>query len=246
MGYTTNFFGSFQLDRKLLPEHEAYLNEFSGTRRMKRNASLTENMPDPIREAVGLPIGEEGEYFVGANIGVDPTNVWDLYGQKRTDDIVDYNTSPKNQPGLWCQWVPSEDGTAIEWNESEKFYDYIEWIEYLVKHFLGPWGYKLSGIVQWRGEESDDRGVITIKDDEVRVQKGLIDQQEAPLQQEAFLIICKDTKGKARGIEKSTMQIFMDRREADKTLATSSMFSEVVRSHFNVTRCLVEVCDDSD
>lgn len=32
---------------------------------MKRNAELTAKRPDPVREAVGLPVGPEGCYFVG-------------------------------------------------------------------------------------------------------------------------------------------------------------------------------------
>jgi hypothetical protein len=34
--------------------------------------------------------------------------------------------------------VPSEAGTAIEWNESEKFYDADKWMAYLVDTFLKP------------------------------------------------------------------------------------------------------------
>ena len=51
------------------------------------------------------------------------------------------------QPGLWCGWRPNEDGTVIEHDGGEKFYDYTEWIQYLVHHFLEPWGYKLNGDV---------------------------------------------------------------------------------------------------
>jgi hypothetical protein len=32
---------------------------------MKRDAEKASKLADPVREAVGLPIGTEGEYFVG-------------------------------------------------------------------------------------------------------------------------------------------------------------------------------------
>jgi hypothetical protein len=41
--------------------------------------------------------------------------------------IIDHNYPPENQPGLWCQWIPNEDGTAICWDGGEKFYNSIEW-----------------------------------------------------------------------------------------------------------------------
>lgn len=159
MGYTTDFKGSFELSRPLAPEHDAYLKQFSETRRMMRNESLVAQMPDPVREAVGLEVGPQGAYFVGAP---------GFAGQDRTEDIVDYNEPPRDQPGLWCQWVPNDEGTAIVWNEAEKFYNYVEWLEYLVKNFLSRWGYQLNGKVIWQGEETSDSGVIYVKNNQIK------------------------------------------------------------------------------
>lgn len=52
-------------------------------------------------------------------------------------------------PSIYCQWVPAEDGTGLEWDGVEKFYYYTEWLEYLVAHFFKPWGYVLNGSVEW-------------------------------------------------------------------------------------------------
>jgi len=82
------------------------------------------------------------------------------------DEIDENNPEP---PGIWCQWVPSEDGKTIEWDENEKFYDYIEWIQYLLKHFLIPWGYILNGKVIWQGENMCDRGKIEIDNNLVTI-----------------------------------------------------------------------------
>lgn len=41
-------------------------------------------------------------------------------------------------PDLWCQWVPSDDGTQVKWDGGEKFYYYTEWMKYLIHHFLMP------------------------------------------------------------------------------------------------------------
>lgn len=163
MGYTTDFSGEFKLNKPLAPEHKAYLERFMNTRRMKRNATLTSKRPDPLRKATGLPIGEEGAYFVGAK---------GEYGQEwNSPDMINSNSPPNGQPGLWCQWMPNEEGTAIEWNGGEKFYRYIEWLKYLIKHFLKPWGYILNGRVTWQGESDDDVGVIIARGNAVRTGK---------------------------------------------------------------------------
>ena len=74
----------------------------------------------------------------------------------------------KGMPGIWCDWVPNNDGTAIEHNDGEKFYNYIEWIEYLIETYLKPWGYVIEDSeVTWNGEESDDLGTIYVKENKV-------------------------------------------------------------------------------
>lgn len=167
MGYTTYFDGQFTLDRPLNQEHHAYLTAFASTRRMTRDAKLAEARPDPLRAATGLPVGEEGGYFVGGGRdGLTLVEVvlsaGDFRGQEHTSDVVDYNCPPSGQPGLWCQWIPTDDGTAIVWDDNEKFYYYIEWLQYIVEHFLTPWGYTLSGEVAWNGEEPADFGKIVV------------------------------------------------------------------------------------
>lgn len=155
---------------------------------MKRDPKKASLLPDPLREAVGLPIGPEGAYYVGA----------DRFdgGPGADDSVLDYNHPPGDpgmqhggdfmddfniylvereeardngaQPGLWCQWVPSEDGTSIIWDDGEKFYEYTRWLVYLIENFLKPWGYILNGEVNWHGEESSDQGCIFVKNNEVR------------------------------------------------------------------------------
>ena len=39
----------------------------------------------------------------------------------RGPDVKDYNRPPQGQPGLWCDWTPTDDGSAIRWNGTEKF-----------------------------------------------------------------------------------------------------------------------------
>lgn len=154
MGYTTYFNGELSITPALSPEQVAYLQKFSTTRRMKRDATKAEKLKDDLRMAVGLPIGVEGGYFVGAG---------GFAGQGIDGSVIEYNSPPSGQPGLWCQWTVSDDGEQLMWDEGEKFYCYDAWLVYLVEHFFKPWGCELEGEIIWDGENSDDKGVIYAK-----------------------------------------------------------------------------------
>ena len=152
MGYTTIFDRTFKLNKRLLDSEAIYLLEFSRTRRMKRNPAILQSIPDPARAAVNLPVGEEGCYFVNQK--------WD---EDSEVSVVNHNRPPKTQPGLWCKWIPTADGGGIKWSGAEKFYDYVEWLQYIINNFLKPWGYVLRGEVNWQGEREEDVGMILVE-----------------------------------------------------------------------------------
>lgn len=53
-------------------------------------------------------------------------------------DVDRYNRPAPGQPQLWCQWVPCWDGCCLSFDGHEKFYAPIEWMRYLIDHFLRP------------------------------------------------------------------------------------------------------------
>ncbi|KAF2077189.1 hypothetical protein CYY_001510 [Polysphondylium violaceum] len=160
MGYTTDFTGSFTLTPPLNQAQVDYLKAFSESRRMERSELKCKDVADPLREAVGLPVGEEGCYCVFS--AADGNN-----GQTFDPTITDFNRPPKSQPGLWNQWLPNDEGTEIKWNGFEKFYNYIEWMDYINQNFLKPWGITIDGYISWAGEDSEDKGVLEAKQGEI-------------------------------------------------------------------------------
>lgn len=151
MGYTTDFCGEFKLNKKLSPKRHDYLNRFNETRRMARK--------------LPTKYGVEGEFYAPKDSA--------QFGQEQTPDIISYNCPPKTQPGLWCGWRPTQEGMGIEWDGGEKFYNYIEWLQYIVTNFLAPKGYILNGEVTYQGEDSADFGKIVVKDNEIKVLRGI-------------------------------------------------------------------------
>jgi hypothetical protein len=199
MGYTTDFNGFLNFSRPLTEQEKNYINSFSDCRRVKRNVNklmemyngeygypfVTGNTPEEI-------YGIDGEYFI---------NDTDWRDIDKDKSIIDYNCPPgqigfdeqkelgwdtrwkenqrlikegKCSPGLWCQWVVTDDGTELEWDGGEKFYNYVEWLKYLINHFFNRWGVKLNGEIEWEGEDSDDRGMIVVKDNVVKTKRGRI------------------------------------------------------------------------
>jgi hypothetical protein len=259
MGYTTDFYGEFALDEALTPAQVAYLAAFARSRRITFDEAKVAELPDPLREAVGLPVGPDGAYVVGhlaaapfgqvnmgnprpegipdygeavvvdqapgraiRGFGFDPQGEEPVIGKgqfvyggplpllgrrctmkepDQPNDLWTHKIRPtegpvgssddwpsrhgcqegflrsalppeQQQPGYWCQWTPNAEGTVIAWDEGEKFYNYVEWLVYLIENFLKPWGRSLTGEVSWRGEEHEDFGRIVVRQNEVYIKEG--------------------------------------------------------------------------
>ena len=103
-------------------------------------------------------------------------------------DVINYNSPPPGQPSLWCDFEPTVDGTAIEWNGSEKTQNAKEWIIYLITRFLEmdavlseqklpefsefTFNHVLNGVLEAQGEEPSDRWKLIVKNNKVTVKKG--------------------------------------------------------------------------
>jgi len=122
---------------------------------------------------------ENGPYYVGGGLG----------GQTQDSDVRNHNRPPEGQPGLWCQWVATEEGDAIEWDYQEKFYNAPEWMQYIINHFLGEnplaklndpenfgflQGHKLNGEIYAQGEEADDMWKLEVVDGQVIVKEAKV------------------------------------------------------------------------
>lgn len=166
MGYTTDFNGRFKFSKKLNQDQINYLEKLARTRRVKRDASLCVDVFDPVREAVNLPVGVEGEFCVFGS---------GFAGQDHDLTILNYNQEPRTQPGLWLQFVPDDTGTFYSWDGGEKFYSYFEWLHYIIVNILNKWdGIFLTGTIYYKGEDRDDRGKIKAYKDKIELYKGKV------------------------------------------------------------------------
>lgn len=144
MGYSTDFVGSIKIEPPLTPKSIKFLTKFNQTRRMHRS---------------------KGPHFV------DGTG--DM-GQGLDPDIICYNTPDPSQPGLWCNWIPTPDGTAIEWDGGEKFYEAEAWMEYIINNYITPHGHKCSGVIQAYGEDPSDLWQLHVTNNVVTTKEAVI------------------------------------------------------------------------
>lgn len=112
MGYTTDFRGYLETDKRLTDEQVEIINDFN------------EERHEPNTE-------------------------------------IEY-------PGYWCQWRIDDEGRLV-WDEGEKFYNYVEWLQFLIDNYFKKWGVKLNGSFAWYGEDNGDMGEIHVKDNNVKV-----------------------------------------------------------------------------
>ena len=157
MGYNTEFVGSINIDKKVDIETKQFLKGLSSTRRVSRNIYvLAERLAISAKECLEK-YGEYGKHYFDL----------ESMGQNKTEDVLNYNHPPADQPGLWCDWCLGEDDQSIVWNQSEKFYEYIQWMKYIIKE-LEMRGYNLNGTIEWYGEEDDDKGCIEVVNNNVK------------------------------------------------------------------------------
>lgn len=154
MGYTTDFWGDgFTITPEPSEDIVALINGLASTRRMKRDMSKL--FPG---EDVSI-YGTEGEFYYNP----ETTN----FGQEEDVSILEYNYPPRTQPGLWLQWQYNTETKVLEWDGGEKFYNYVKWMQYLIDKILEPKGYVVNGEVEWQGESPDDRGKMTVVNNQV-------------------------------------------------------------------------------
>jgi len=155
MGRTSKFIGEISISPELSAEEVNYLKQFNRTRH-------TQLLPNP--------------YAVGDFESEDLRNT-------DPDLVMKNSCPPEGQPGLWCNWIPTDDGTAIKWDGAEKSHDMTEWLVYIVEHFIGrmplakvelPFlvGHELNGEVESVGEQPEDCWKMVVRNSQVRVLEG--------------------------------------------------------------------------
>ena len=170
MGYTTWFEGELTPNKPFKKEFINYINAFSEKWHEPRDVEIIKRSdPDWAKHCLDGNLGPYGMYYVG----------------NFDEGVIDRSLAKSYTcPGYWCNWCINEETGVVEWNGGEKFYQYTDWLIYLIENFFEPAGYILNGEFIWIGEDSDDRGKISVVNNKVSEFLGEIvyeDEREDPI-----------------------------------------------------------------
>jgi hypothetical protein len=71
-------------------------------------------------------------------------------------------------PGIWCDWEVT-DGSVLKHAGNEKFYNYTDWLKYLIDNYFNKYNVKLNGKLFWQGESIGDVGIISVENSVMQV-----------------------------------------------------------------------------
>ncbi len=164
-----NILGSFQLSRPLRQAEMNYLNAFSQMPRQRLDVSKLQEVfqgeqGNPFSKRKGKDVyGTEGEYFVGS-----------LSDAENLGAVLDPDTPPATQPSRMCHWIVER--TRLLWDGEEEFEKPIEWLRYIIKHFLDPWCIAVDGAAQWQGSDAlHNRGTISVWCNKIHIYQDILD-----------------------------------------------------------------------
>lgn len=99
--------------------------------------------------------------------------------ERRWDKIHIHFIPKEEQPGVYLDWMPNEDGTAIIANNTNSLSGYnAEWLVLLIKYVFAPRGYVLNGEVNMEDSEGN-YWILGIENNEVYIRLGYIEYEEA-------------------------------------------------------------------
>lgn len=191
MNYINKFSNTCRMGRNV----DELMKKFKGKQGLPLSAILTNEQQSLVDE-----LSKQG-FSVSVKRNIDTRTADEIYGKEgeffvgdETTGVIDNNTPPGQvtykdntypdryvenqrreaagecQPGLWCQWVIQDD--KLEWDGNEKFYNYEEWLQYMITNFFKPWGITLNGEIEWQGEDSSDFGKIVVTDNVMTILNG--------------------------------------------------------------------------
>lgn len=175
MGYYTSFYGSMSFNKPLDEKMAKFIRSFAESRHVKRDADkiiteLKDNNIEPKHILPPVPgienFGTNGKFFARPIYLSDKHIIPDDY---MDPSVIDYNRPPDDCPGLWCDINISEDNSELTLVDG-KNYEYVKWLEWLIKYFFEPAGYILNGNIEFQGEEHSDSGTITANDNHISVE----------------------------------------------------------------------------
>ena len=96
----------------------------------------------------------------GDDTSLDKFDVWmdELHETRHGSDCAVWS----GYPGFYCQWVFNRETCTIEWDGGEKFYEYIQWLQFVFEK-CDELNLSANGKISWQGDNYQDQGEIIVE-----------------------------------------------------------------------------------
>ena len=140
-GDATELEGYFKVNKPLDEETQFIIRGLRHGMSQKRDSQLLADYLGMSLEECLIKYGVDGQLYVKDN------NVAVICHKGYIKQQITYQPWIGSFiPRFSWKYFPEEQ--AIRWDRSEKFYCYVEWIQYLIDYVLAPRGYVLNGHVE--------------------------------------------------------------------------------------------------
>ncbi len=149
------FQGAFNLTPALSAAQAAYLHAFLAVQHGFWPLEYVQERPDLVREAVGLPLGEDAAFYVGHHSS----------GLRGRHPFIDkHNTTspgPGEQPHCGnCPWQLSPESSQLVPDKKKLAAMPLKWLGWLVTNLLTPWKINVNGVASYDDPCTSQEGRI--------------------------------------------------------------------------------------
>ena len=149
------FQGAFNLTPALSAAQAAYLDAFLAVQHGFWPPEYIRQQPDLLRDAVGLPLGEDAAFYVGHCSN----------GLKGRHPFIDKHRTtspgPGDQPHCGrCPWQLSSDQRQLLPSKKKLTTMPLKWLAWLVTYILAPWKINLTGLASYDDPCTSQEGRI--------------------------------------------------------------------------------------
>ena len=155
------FQGAFQLSPALSAAQITYVQAFLSVQHGFWPLQYVQQQPDALREAVGLPLGEDAAFFVGHSSN----------GLKGRNPFIDkHNMSPAGPGGQphcgSCPWQLSDDGTQILPDKKILAAMPLKWLGWLVTKLFSHWNIDIRGVASYDDPCTSQEGKVVAENNQ--------------------------------------------------------------------------------
>lgn len=227
MNYRYEISGHLTTDKPIDSELKDFINTFSKTRHCQRNLSA-------LNKAIAQT--PNAEKYIKTLIGEDVRKLksTELFACDQHDELdmvlsnesnkyfITYNMPEPAFPALYCNFFYETQTNTLKWCNKQNIdaspKTIKAWLDWFIRNVFMPLGISLKGTLTYQGEDSEDNGVITVKNNNITI-----------IYEDAYSLkdILKLIKPKTRVSIKKDDSFMLNAQKSDITKACNTTYEKL-------------------